>query len=110
MDMAFAYKILSTCDGCSVESLSEKNQECITSPTVGIICEEAANLELKSQKVNPESINLCYQEAIAWLDQPIVDIEPSVHSGLNLIQKSLTRKLVLEMYLGYYFAVKNANL
>ena len=41
------------------------------------------------------------------MDQPIVDIEPNIHSGLNLLERSSTRKMTLDLYLGFYLAIKN---
>ena len=81
MDVCFAHKILSACDGCSEGILSQKNHECITAPTVGKVCDESVNLVLKAQKVSAESVKLCYKKVMVRLDLPIVDIEPNVHSG-----------------------------
>ena len=109
MDVCFAQKILSACDGCIAGSLSQKNHECITTPTVGQVCDKSVNFVLKSQKVSAESVKLSYKKVMVQLNQPIVDLEPNVHAGLNLLERSNSGKMTLDLYLGYYLAVKDCS-
>lgn len=70
-------------------------------PVPGKVCVESVNLGIRAQKVSAESVKLCYKKVMVMLDQPIDDIEPNVHAGLNLLERSKSRKMTIDMYLGF---------